>query len=100
MKRFLFAFALSLAVPLAGCLPGGGVQSASTIASKAEIGVNDLYVAASKAGERLIGIAWTKEQFKAADRKAYDLAVKVSLGQATIAQFNAAIAALTMGAVH
>ncbi len=96
MKRSIFLIAASLS--LTACVPGGGIQSATTVASKAEIGVNDLYITASKAGERLIGIVWTKEQFKAADAKAYDLAVRVSTGQATIAQFNAALAALTTGA--
>lgn len=97
MKRFLIAASLAAAsLSLASC-GGGSVQSAGQVAAKSETGLNDLYTAASRAGEKLIGIAWTKEQFKAADAKAYDVTIKAGKGLATATEFADALAALQNG---
>lgn len=95
MKRI--ALLIALCAPLAACTTAP-VASVSQVAEKGETAYNDTYIAASKTGEALVKLGvLDKATYKALDQRAYDISVKVAAGQATLAQFTAAIAALSGG---
>jgi hypothetical protein len=91
MKRLIIAASLALA----SCGPTN-VQSVNTVATKSVIAANDLYAAASRAGEDLVKLGlMDKATFKAADARAYAVLIQVRAGHATLSQLSAATAILS-----